>query len=63
MLITLIEKSKSKSNTTCAQVRIYEVQPSGNTVPKTAYSHEAPALCVSWSKVNINHHDTRLYIN
>ncbi|KAI8968025.1 WD40-repeat-containing domain protein [Mycotypha africana] len=32
------------------QVRIYEVQPSGATVPKAAYSHEAPALCVSWSK-------------
>ncbi|KAI8638667.1 WD40-repeat-containing domain protein [Parasitella parasitica] len=32
------------------QVRIYEVEQSGKTVPKTAYSHEAPALCVSWSK-------------
>ncbi|KAI8075631.1 WD40-repeat-containing domain protein [Thamnidium elegans] len=32
------------------QVRIYEIEPSGNTVPKTAYSHEGPVLCVSWSK-------------
>ncbi|KAI9493325.1 WD40-repeat-containing domain protein [Zychaea mexicana] len=32
------------------QIRIYEVQPSGNTVPKVAYAHEAPALCVGWSK-------------
>ncbi|KAG1473074.1 hypothetical protein G6F56_001160 [Rhizopus delemar] len=32
------------------QVRIYEVQPSGSTVPKAAYSHEGPALCVTWSK-------------
>ncbi|KAI9269169.1 WD40-repeat-containing domain protein [Phascolomyces articulosus] len=32
------------------QIRIYEVQPSGNTVPKTAYAHEGPALCVTWSK-------------
>ncbi|KAG2225976.1 hypothetical protein INT45_002442 [Circinella minor] len=32
------------------QIRIYEVQPSGNTVPKAAYSHEGPALCVTWNK-------------
>ncbi|KAI8978485.1 WD40-repeat-containing domain protein [Pilobolus umbonatus] len=32
------------------QVRVYEVQPSGISVPKTAYSHESPALCVTWSK-------------
>ncbi|KAI7882653.1 WD40 repeat-like protein [Lichtheimia hyalospora FSU 10163] len=32
------------------QIRIYEVQPNGNTTPKVAYSHEAPALCVTWSK-------------
>ncbi|KAI7898471.1 WD40-repeat-containing domain protein [Cokeromyces recurvatus] len=32
------------------QVRIYEVQPSGATIPKAAFSHEAPSLCVSWSK-------------
>ncbi|KAI8388118.1 WD40-repeat-containing domain protein [Radiomyces spectabilis] len=32
------------------QVRIYEVQPSGQTIPKASFSHEAPALCVTWSK-------------
>ncbi|KAL1931954.1 hypothetical protein VTP01DRAFT_9010 [Rhizomucor pusillus] len=32
------------------QIRIYEVQPTGATVPKAAYAHEAPALCVTWSK-------------
>ncbi|CAM0141748.1 RNA export factor gle2 [Umbelopsis sp. WA50703] len=32
------------------QVRIYEVQPTGMTVPKAAYSHEGPVLCTSWSK-------------
>ncbi|KAI8065792.1 WD40-repeat-containing domain protein [Gongronella butleri] len=32
------------------QVRIYEVQPTGNTVGKAAYSHEGPALDVVWSK-------------
>ncbi|CDH51264.1 poly rna export protein [Lichtheimia corymbifera JMRC:FSU:9682] len=32
------------------QVRIYEVQPNGSTIPKASYSHEGPALCVSWSK-------------
>ncbi|CDH51265.1 poly rna export protein [Lichtheimia corymbifera JMRC:FSU:9682] len=32
------------------QVRIYEVQPTGTTVPKASYSHEGPALCVAWSK-------------
>ncbi|KAI8139788.1 WD40-repeat-containing domain protein [Fennellomyces sp. T-0311] len=32
------------------QIRIYEVQPSGNTVPKTSYAHDGPALCVGWSK-------------
>ncbi|KAF7731739.1 hypothetical protein EC973_008253 [Apophysomyces ossiformis] len=32
------------------QVRIYEVQPTGNTLPKAAFSHEGPALCVTWSK-------------
>ncbi|KAI8391842.1 WD40-repeat-containing domain protein [Radiomyces spectabilis] len=33
-----------------SQIRIYEVQPSGNTVPKAAYSHEGPVLSVAWSK-------------
>ncbi|CAO3617175.1 unnamed protein product [Cunninghamella echinulata] len=33
-----------------SQVRIYEVQPSGNTLPKAAYSHEGPVLDVTWSK-------------
>ncbi|KAL2915301.1 RNA export factor gle2 [Polyrhizophydium stewartii] len=32
------------------QTRIYEVQPSGNTVGKAAIQHEAPALGVCWSK-------------
>ncbi|KAG1177201.1 hypothetical protein G6F70_002846 [Rhizopus microsporus] len=32
------------------QVRIYEVQASGNTIPKASYAHEGPALCVAWSK-------------
>ncbi|KAI9319861.1 WD40-repeat-containing domain protein [Dichotomocladium elegans] len=32
------------------QIRIYEVQPNGSTTPKAAYAHEAPALCVTWSK-------------
>ncbi|KAL0075701.1 WD40-repeat-containing domain protein [Phycomyces blakesleeanus] len=32
------------------QVRIYEIQPSGNTAPVASYAHEAPSLCVTWSK-------------
>ncbi|ORX49048.1 WD40 repeat-like protein [Hesseltinella vesiculosa] len=32
------------------QVRIYEVQPTGNTLAKAAYSHESPVLDVCWSK-------------
>ncbi|KAI7862035.1 WD40-repeat-containing domain protein [Spinellus fusiger] len=32
------------------QVRIYEVQSSGNTIPRTAYSHQGPVLSVAWSK-------------
>ncbi|KAF7728650.1 hypothetical protein EC973_005687 [Apophysomyces ossiformis] len=32
------------------QIRIYEVQATGNTVPQASYSHEGPALCVTWSK-------------
>ncbi|KAI8344821.1 WD40-repeat-containing domain protein [Chlamydoabsidia padenii] len=32
------------------QVRIYEVQQSGNTIPKAAYSHDGPVLDVTWSK-------------
>ncbi|KAG2198233.1 hypothetical protein INT46_005224 [Mucor plumbeus] len=31
-------------------VRLYEVQPNGTTIPKASYNHEAPALCVDWSK-------------
>ncbi|KAL7320544.1 RNA export factor gle2 [Mucor circinelloides] len=31
-------------------IRIYDVQSSGTTVPKAAFSHEAPALCVDWSQ-------------
>ncbi|KAI9244723.1 WD40-repeat-containing domain protein [Sporodiniella umbellata] len=31
-------------------VRLYEVQPSGNTIPKASYNHDGPALCVDWSK-------------
>ncbi|CAO3667879.1 unnamed protein product [Rhizopus microsporus] len=31
-------------------VRLYEVQPTGNTVPKASYNHEGPVLCVDWSK-------------
>lgn len=33
------------------QVRIYEVQATGNTIPKASYSHEGPVLCVDWAKV------------
>ncbi|CAO3599930.1 unnamed protein product [Absidia cylindrospora] len=32
------------------QIRIYEIQPTGQSIPKASYSHEAPALCVDWSK-------------
>ncbi|KAG0182377.1 hypothetical protein DFQ28_007445 [Apophysomyces sp. BC1034] len=32
------------------QIRIYEVEPTGNTVPKASYGHEGPVLCVTWSK-------------
>ncbi|KAI9319224.1 WD40-repeat-containing domain protein [Dichotomocladium elegans] len=32
------------------QVRIYEVQSNGSTVPKASYSHEGPVLDVCWSK-------------
>ncbi|KAI8093316.1 WD40-repeat-containing domain protein [Halteromyces radiatus] len=32
------------------QVRIYEIQPSGQSIPKASYAHEAPVLCVTWSK-------------
>ncbi|KAL7750867.1 RNA export factor gle2 [Sorochytrium milnesiophthora] len=32
------------------QVRIWEFQPTGQTVPKASYSHQAPALCCSWSR-------------
>ncbi|GAA5825164.1 hypothetical protein JCM11251_006126 [Rhodosporidiobolus azoricus] len=32
------------------EVRVYEVNPQGQAIGKAAYSHEAPALCVDWSK-------------
>ncbi|KAJ3327560.1 hypothetical protein HDU76_011550, partial [Blyttiomyces sp. JEL0837] len=32
------------------QTGIWEVQPSGMTVPKASIQHEAPALCCTWSK-------------
>ncbi|CAO3590431.1 unnamed protein product [Absidia cylindrospora] len=32
------------------QVRIYEIQPTGQSILKASYAHEAPALCVTWSK-------------
>ncbi|KAI8059444.1 WD40-repeat-containing domain protein [Gongronella butleri] len=32
------------------QVRVYEVQPSGQTIPKAAYAHEGPVLDVTWSQ-------------
>ncbi|CEQ41585.1 SPOSA6832_03312 [Sporobolomyces salmonicolor] len=32
------------------EVRIYEVNPQGQAIGKAAYSHEAPALSVQWSK-------------
>jgi len=31
------------------QVRCWEVQSNGSTVPKAAMSHDGPALCTSWS--------------
>ncbi|CAO3623955.1 unnamed protein product [Cunninghamella blakesleeana] len=31
------------------QIRIYEVQPTGTTIPKASYGHVGPALSVSWS--------------
>ncbi|OBZ84758.1 Poly(A)+ RNA export protein [Choanephora cucurbitarum] len=31
-------------------VRLYEVQPTGNTMPKASYNHEGPVLCVDWAK-------------
>ncbi|KAI8047976.1 WD40-repeat-containing domain protein [Gilbertella persicaria] len=31
-------------------VRIYQVEPTGNTVPKASYNHEGPVLCVDWAK-------------
>jgi len=31
------------------QVRCWEVQPNGNTIPKAAISHEGPVLSVCWS--------------
>ncbi|KAI7897548.1 WD40-repeat-containing domain protein [Cokeromyces recurvatus] len=33
-----------------SMVRLYEVQPTGNTIPKASYSHEGPVLSVDWSK-------------
>ncbi len=33
------------------QVRIWEVQPNGSTVPKSAIQHDGPALCTAWSPV------------
>ncbi|ORX49124.1 WD40 repeat-like protein [Hesseltinella vesiculosa] len=32
------------------QIRIYQVQANGQTVPQAAYSHQGPALDVAWSK-------------
>ncbi|KAK0523888.1 RNA export factor gle2 [Tilletia horrida] len=31
-------------------VRVYEVQPDGSSVPKAMYTHEGPVLDVTWSK-------------
>ena len=31
------------------QVRCWEVQPTGQSAPKAATSHEQPALCADWS--------------
>ena len=36
------------------QTRIYEVQPTGNTVGKAAIQHEAPVLDVCWSTVSFS---------
>jgi mRNA export factor len=33
------------------QVRIYQVNDQGQAQGKAEYTHEAPALCVQWSKV------------
>lgn len=50
------------SRTTNVQVRIYEVQPTGTTVPKASYSHEGPALCVAWSKVKKGEGALKTYV-
>lgn len=34
------------------QVRIYQVNEQGQAQGKAEYTHEAPALCVQWSKVS-----------
>jgi mRNA export factor len=33
------------------KVRIYEISPTGSSIGKAAYEHDAPVLSVSWSKV------------
>jgi len=43
-----------KANYLCAgswdnQVRVWEIQNSGATIPKASTAHEAPVLCTSWS--------------
>lgn len=35
------------------QVRIYQVNDQGQAQGKAEYTHEAPALCVQWSKVSV----------
>lgn len=34
------------------QVRVYGVESNGSTAPKAMYSHEAPVLDVTWSRVS-----------
>jgi len=31
------------------QIRLWDVQPNGSTVPKMASNHEGPVLCAAWS--------------
>ena len=45
------QRDRAYSDRKSTQVRIYEVNAQGQSSGKAAYSHEGPALCVTWSKV------------
>lgn len=42
-------EGKASADTLCAQVRIYEVGPSGQTQGKAMYPHEGPVLDLCWN--------------